>query len=294
MELIYTRHGYATVRRPGGTGPVFVEVDHCDSFCERAAWMEVAPADFRVTGARWAEYRRQEGPPERAVREVPELVGVEAYFDCGRAINQAFSEDPSGEIAELFKEGVKVLIQAEPLLFEERGFASLDEYQRRLWETIAGSCFYLAHPDCNPQTVRDKFQFHHRKENLFSRHRSVLVYDEGSEYRIQATLVDGWHEIQADLSARKEGFEITRARGRFVRGPDRLCFPSGDLLGGIVGQRLAPDNSRNLLKACAGGCAHLADLTREALRALHCDWVQRGRGARWPERGVGGDIRLQK
>ena len=294
MRLIYTRHWYVTARRPGLRGPVRVEVNFSDSSCERTAWMQVDAADLTVTEARWQEYRSQDGQPEGAPRDVPGLLGVQAYFDCGKAVGRALPDDPGGQVAELFKEGVKVVIQAEPMFLEDRGFSSLADYQCQLRQKLEGSCYYLLREDSNPQGVQDKLQFHHRGEHLFSRHRSICVYDGGEEFRVLATLSDGWHEMQADISARKDGFEVTRAEGTFVRGPDELCLESSGLLGHIVGQRLSPEGARDLMKACGGGCAHLTDLTREAMRAVHCDWVQRGGGARWPCRGAGVELSSQR
>jgi hypothetical protein len=180
------------------------------------------------------------------------------------------------------------------MILEERGFSSMDELQQSLWEMLKGSCYYLEQPDCNPSTVRDKLQFHRRKENLFSRHRSVFIYDDGDRYRAFATMSDGWHELQVDITARKNDYEVTDAHGVFVRGPDELCLKSADMLVGIIGQRFSPENIRELTKAGGNGCEHLMDLTREAIRSVHSDWVQRREGMRCPIRGAGGEIALQR
>lgn len=286
MKLLYTRHWHVSVVRPDAAGPLLVHTNSLDTVRERSARTRVRPETLEILDAEWEEYRRIDGKVDRRVHAEPGLAGVVAYFDCGKAIARGLGDDPDGDVADLFKEGVKALIQAEALFLRDRGHADFAAYQEYLLPRLKGTCFYASSPHGNPNIVRDKLFYHDRKGCLFSRHRSLSVHGDDDGYRVAATFSDGWHELAIDLGVRAGDYRITRAAVDFVRAPDELCPGSAAAFERLVGLPLTPEGKREALGHCGGGdgCAHAADLVAEGVKAVHSPWVQTPSGDRWPRR----------
>ncbi len=288
MGLVYTRNWYVTVRWPGRRGDLRVESNFADTSCERSALLEIAPETLRIRRASWEEYRSQDGRPDPAPHMVEGLSGVEAFFHCGKEIHAALPDDPGGDVADLFKEAVKVVIQAEALFLQERGFAGVEAYAEHLIpKYVYGGCFFGSHSERTPYIVRDKFAFHHRKDNLFTRYRSLSVYRDEGRYRVIGTINDSYHEMQIALAARAEDFSITEASAALIRGPERVCPGATAVFDRLPGLYLTPAGKKDCLRATGSGdgCAHLADLVGEAVRAVHSPWAQGRPGEAWPRRG---------
>jgi hypothetical protein len=286
MKLLYNRHWHITIRRPEPQGPILMQSDYLDTFRERSSRARIRPETLEILDAEWEEYRCLDGTPDSRVHTEPGLVGLVAYFDCGKEITRGLSQDPDGEISDLFKEGVKALIQAEALFLRDRGYASVEEYERFLLPKLKGTCFYTSHPQGNPNIIRDELRYHDRKGSLFSRYRFLSVYGDDGGYRVAGTFADGWHEMQIDLRLRADDYRITRASAEFTRAPDKTCPGSTAAFGRLIGLPLTPEGRKDALRRCGGGdgCAHLADLVAEAVKAVHSPWVQNPSGDPWPRR----------
>ena len=286
MVLLYNRHWHIRILRPHTPGSILMQTDFLDTFLERSSRATIRPETLEILEAEWEEYRRLDGTLDPEIHKEPGLVGVVAYFDCGKEIARGLSYDPDGEISDLFKEGVKALIQAEALFSADRGYATLEDYQAHLLPLLKNTCFYSSSPEGNPHIVQDKLRYHHRKNCLFTRFRTLSVYGTNEGYRIVGTFADGWHEMQVDLHVRGKDYRITHASAAFTRAPDETCPGSTAAFDRLLGLALTPEEKRDALRCCGGsdGCAHLADLVAEGVKALHSPWVQNPRGDPWPRR----------
>ncbi|MBI5014720.1 MAG: DUF2889 domain-containing protein [Deltaproteobacteria bacterium] len=288
MPLLYTRNWHVTVRWPGRQGDLLVETSFADTSCERSSLLRVAPDTLEIRHAQWQEHRSQTGRPDPEVHVPERLVGVVAYFNCGKEINAALPDDPGGDVGDLFKEAVKVLIQAEPLFLRQRGFPDVERYVEHLLPTfVYGGCFFGSHAERTPYIARDKFLFHHRKEDLFTRYRFLSVQEDDGQYGITGTICDSYHEMQMRLRVGRTDGIIARAEADLIRGPEQVCPGATAVFGRLVGMSLTPAGKRDLLKAVGSGdgCSHLADLVGEAVKAVCSPWIQGRAGRAWPPRG---------
>lgn len=120
------------------------------------------------------------------------------------------------------------------------GYRSVEQYAEYLIPTfVYGACHFGAHAERTPYIVRDKFEFHHRKADLFTRYRFLSVARQGDEYRILANLSDSYHEMQVHLAVSPGDWEITEASAEMIRVPDRVCPSATEVFSRVVG--LTPD-----------------------------------------------------
>ena len=259
---------YATLRQPAPDGPLVAETVYLAPDLEAAATLWLARGTFRITRATWTVYRADRSRP--ATREVPALVGTEAYFGAGPALKMAF---PAEELPrELFAEAVRAVIQGETFLYRERGHASAASYARYWEETYRDSCRYYSNLSLVRRNWAEYTADHHRDGNLFNRFKFVTVVPGGEGLlRVVAGLSDSFHELALDfLVTTAGGPRITCAAGRLLRAPDPVCLPSADRVRNLAGLAVNGAAKKDLILLVGGsqGCTHLADLTADAVRAV--------------------------
>jgi hypothetical protein len=230
----------------------------------------VAAADtFIIEHAEWeslrigADYRSQ-------FSKVPELLGTVAYFGASPALLRAFP-GPGQEVQrELMAECVKAVLQSETYLFHNRGFADSQAYQDNWDQVHPNTCRYYSHLDLVGQRWFDHIGSEIRKRDLFQRHKNIAVWQSAANtLKATGSFLDSFHELGVVAECDTKG-QIIAFEGSFLRAPDRICFGTAELLGRLVGQNIRSLTHRDMNRCAGGGegCAHLLDISREALREL--------------------------
>ncbi|MBC7106040.1 MAG: DUF2889 domain-containing protein [Firmicutes bacterium] len=269
---------YATLRGTGPDLPLVAETVFLSPELEAAAALRLERGTFRILRATWTVYRGDRVPPES--REVPDLVGAEAYFGAGPALKAAF---PAEELPrELFAEAVRAAIQGETFLYAERGHASAESYSRYWEQAYRDSCRYYSNLSLVTRNWAEYTEDHRRDGNLFNRFKFVTVAPGGDGLlSVVAGLSDSFHELGLRLLVTTDAEpRISSATARLVRAPDRVCLPSADRVRNLVGLTVNGRSKKDLILLVGGpqGCTHLADLTADAVRAVR-DLGARGRSA---------------
>ncbi|MBE0466966.1 MAG: DUF2889 domain-containing protein [Candidatus Desulforudis sp.] len=252
------RNRYLTVQRdPDGLS---VQTVQCGTATEASARLLVDPHTFVISAAQWEWHR----PPDSQPREstpVPELVGVEAYFQKGASAFRAALAEYPNLARELFIENIRALIQAESFLYAERGYPTLDAYVEYWKGFYRGSCRYYSNPD-RVEVGWGRYVGRRTGINLFNRFESLSRSLAADALTIRALLSDSFHEMVLTLVLDPENQEIKRAKGGVLRAPDRVCFESPALVSGLEGAVLTGKSKKEIAPLIGGaqGCVHLINL----------------------------------
>lgn len=263
MNNILQRHWLTTVRRvvPGN----FLEARtvYCGTDCEVGALLKVDAVSFTVVEAIWENYS-----PPVANMDIPSLRGIKAYFDCGPALKEALAGLGAFPRA-IFADTVRGVIQAETFLYNERGFASAEEYSNYWEKFYAGSCRYYS----NLHRISRKwyeYVSHMRISNLFNRFKAQAIYREtNGNYRVCSQLSDSFHELNVEIIL-NEDLVTTECRGTLLRVPDPVCREAAVFLGQMVGQQAGVQSKKQIagLLGQGDGCVHLIDMISEAFESI--------------------------
>ncbi|MBE0617225.1 MAG: DUF2889 domain-containing protein, partial [Proteobacteria bacterium] len=247
-----------------------------DPWYEMRATLTARPLDYRIEGAT-IEINRTPGGLEGARRcDLDELRGAIAYLGIGKRIKTATEGDSSGLQAGLLMECAKALRQARVFVWSRIGVDPADHFEL-IKRILDNSCVYFTTSEALRSVLRPvQLQEMRKWDVLFSRHRYCLMQVEDGLDRVTAGLSDSYHEMSVSLSL--EGGSVVEWDGAILRAPHEECFLAPPAtLHKLRGARVeeGPAAWEGKL-AGPKGCAHLADLAREAL-ASH-DYWRRARG----------------
>ena len=182
--------------------------------------------------------------------------------------------------AGLFSEMISNVLQAEAFLYQERGVASLEEYDRFFSDLFDDTCILYRTPR-GALPLEDVYtQKQQRFIDLFSRNRSVVIsrpdHPEQSGDRavqINVHFSDSFHEIALALRVlpfSDPPYLIEKAWGNFLRVPDLQCREAAGKLQELAGLSLLPAEKRKIISLLNGpeGCSHLCDMVMDAVDAL--------------------------
>lgn len=238
------------------------------SVMEATATLRVDASRFRVRHARWDIYRSPGGSLNRG-KELPQLNGIEAYFQEARQLLQAVGDEGNGIPRELFNECVNGIIQAETFLYAERGFRSPREYEE-FWEKFyTNSCRYYKHLERTTQTWYDFVGDPGRQGRLFNRYKSCQVFRTMDGTLVaNGSFVDSFHELGVSMLLDASGL-ITAISGNFIRPPDQICVESEKHLASLPGRFISDMSKKDVIAAVGGaeGCMHLMDIVNEVRKA---------------------------
>jgi len=183
--------------------------------------------------------------------------------------------------AELFLELIANVLQTEIFLLPERGFSSVQEYDRYFSKIYAGACRLYSKPRGKlPENAYTQGQ--ERPCSLFSRSKSIFIFQPNDTKKIiHAHLSDSFHEMALSLSVSNSSdppYYIEEAKGNYLRFPNPACREAAEKLQELEGMHLLPDNKKQIISVLTGpeGCSHLSDLVIEAARSLQ-EWeISRG------------------
>ncbi len=272
MGLIYQRFTNISVNRTGAD--VTLDIDFQDTNREDYLSLVLDPATLKVKETKGETPRNAQGIVGN--RDLDFLIGKQIYFSGAREIRESLTSIPEEEREHyngLMLEGITSVVQAEAFLLPERGFTSHQEYEQYFRDTYGRGCVYYSNlPRIKKDFVAYVEENNNRREgNLFNRHRLVTVRRAPTDdkFLIRGNICDSFHEMAIKLLVDKNK-QIFAIRSSFLRSPDPICHESSQTFECLLGEYLAPENRKNLLKCSSGpnGCTHLGDLVLEGARAL--------------------------
>ena len=274
MKNIFQRHWHTVVRLQKPTekniitednkgGQLIAETIYCGTDCEVGARMLVDAVSFKIEDAAWETHTLPV-----TIKPIPELRGIEAYFDSGAKIAKVVA--PFGTLAvDLFKEVVRGVIQSETFLLPERGYDSAAAYNEYWDKFYLNTCHYYSNLD--RVTKQWDYSEYTRTSVLFNRfvNQAVYIVQEGG-YFVIASFSDSYHEISVELSLTDE-LVITKAEGTLLRAPDEVCKEAVLFLKKLNGYAGIDPVKKQLaeLLGLGCGCVHLIDTVYEALQAAN-------------------------
>ncbi|MCL6639604.1 MAG: DUF2889 domain-containing protein [Firmicutes bacterium] len=270
MEFVYQSNCFASVNCLNG-GELLAQSFYLATDSEAAARIRVDAGSFRIKEAGWEIYRSP-GGRWNGGRELPELVGVEAYFNAGGHLRRAAGDEAAGLPRELLAECVRGIIQSETYIFTGRGHATARAYED-FWEKLyAGSCRYYSNLDRVKQGWFDHVGELGRSRCLYNRNKSCTVYrDSGGGLTVTGAFCDSFHELGVRAVLDPEGVALA-VSGDFKRAPDAVCFENKGHLAFLPGKNLACSGKKEVAEIAGGpqGCNHLVDLLYDMAKAARC------------------------
>lgn len=270
MTTLYQSSYFTSVHRNGGI--VTAKSHLLSTGWEAVAAVSVAPETFRIQSARW-DTTRSPGGAGNCGRDVPGLLGVEAYLGAGPALRDVLQAD--GELAyTLLAECVKGIIQSETYLFRERGFPDAETYEAFWKKNYAGSCHLYSNIPRISRTWYDHVATRAWTDNLFNRFKTASVTREpGGATIIRGSFSDSFHELALTVAVAED--LVTACDGSFLRAPDPVCLETTANLAALAGRPVAELTKRFIGGSVGGpaGCSHMADLLLHMVRT-----VQEARG----------------
>jgi len=182
--------------------------------------------------------------------------------------------------ADLFIELISNVLQSEIFLLPERGFSSIEEYDRFFSDLYNDTCILFRTPRAEMAVEEVYTQGQKRYASLFNRNKGVVVFrpEPGEESGEEAIMLhvyfnDSFHEIGLSLRVlpfSKPPCLIKKARGNFLRRPATLCMEAMAKLDDLTGVSLLPSEKKKIISLVngPGGCSHLCDMVLDAAGAL--------------------------
>ena len=267
MHCVFQRHWHSSVRLE--EQKLLAEAAYCGTDREVCARLIVDPKTFIIEKADWEKYRT---PKEKGwkLTNLPQLEGIEAYFNSGKAIREALA--PLGEpyVYDLVAEAVRAIIQGETFIFKKRGYPSKEDYQG-FWGTFyADSCRYFSNLKALTKGWFEHIGYDDRRGSLFNRMKSVTLYLDENSYLLIGHLNDSFHSISTELRLEKDKLNVISAKGDLLRVPDQVCAEAESFMKNLEGKSLTGAKKKEIALLLGGGdgCIHLIDLVYDGLHIL--------------------------
>lgn len=267
MNCLLQRSWHLQVERNGDS-----LVSYChylDPFEEKKAVLEVNINDFAI---RKAELIRLGCPGNyhESMESLEGLQGVTAYPGSGPQIRRILEPLVSAEERELINQCIIGAFQAETFIYEERGFASAEQYDQAGDEFLKGTCSYYSnlHRIANSwsQYIGDSL----REKYLFDRFKTQHLLTREEEYWLVGSLNDTFHQVSTVLQVANTDQRVKAAWGELLKAPDPVCREASSFVQVLVGINFAQISKKELahLLGAQKGCVHLIDTIYDSAETL--------------------------
>ncbi|MDD3652892.1 MAG: DUF2889 domain-containing protein [Desulfotomaculaceae bacterium] len=226
-------------------------------------------SSLKIKKAWWDIYRSPDHSWNGG-KELPGLVGVEAYLNSGKDLKRAVSEEAGGLPRELLSECVKGIIQAETFIFEKRGFPSPKAYEEHWDKMYLNVCRYYSHLGLGLRGWFEHIGYSERAHNLYNRSKSCTVCRKGDgNLTASGSFIDSFHELFVQINMDGKGIAAT-ASGNYLRAPDPVCYDSRTHIDKLIGKNISLFNKKEIGELAGGsqGCDHLVDIVYDLSRAV--------------------------
>lgn len=239
-------------RLPGGS--LLVQCSLLSTFEEASVWMSVNPSNLKIDSAAMEVYRSNR--EKIGWVDLRQLKGMIAYFDSGPQLKNALVENPIAR--ELIGECIKGIIQAEPWVCEERGWASQQAYLDNWAIMNANYCHNFTHPE------EETWFAPSRRYSLFNRSEVTTLNVVDHDILASSIFIDTWHEMNMELKL-GEGDAVLEATAAMIRIPHPGCKNGDGRINNLLGWHLTR-NKKEIGNLIGGseGCVHLVDMVNSA------------------------------
>lgn len=268
MKILYQSNSCSTVRIINGD-ELLAESILINTDFEAVGQLVTDLKSFRIKKARWDVYRSPDSSMNGG-KELPELIGVEAYFSAGGFLRRATGDEAGGLPRELLAECVKGIIQAETFIFIDRGYQSAKAYDDYWDEIYLNACRYYSNLERVVRRWSDHVGYYHRERNLFNRFLNCRVYRRDNGYlAASGSFSDSFHELGVHFDLNDEG-TVVESAGNFLRAPDQVCFESREHVLKLIGKKIACMEKKEIGELVGGphGCNHLVDIVHGISKAV--------------------------
>jgi len=268
MKVLYQGSYLCSVKKDRGCD-LTAETVFLSTVFEAVGKVVVESTSYRIKEARWDIYRS----PDNKLNGggfLPELNGVEAYFDAGRALKHLTGREGGKLVKEVLAECVRGAILAETYVFKDRGHSSADDYEAYWQKERKNACRYYTNLDRVKIGWFDHIGYHIRENNLYNKYKSFTVYQQNDDcFYATGNFNDSFHELNVQLSFDGEKGLITDCKGAFLRAPDAVCFENANHLTSLIGKNITGLSKKDVAKVAGGqeGCFHLVDIVYDTLVA---------------------------
>jgi hypothetical protein len=265
MQCLYQRHFLVSVRKVENS-KLLAKTIYSDTETEHIAQLVVDMGTFVIESA-YIERRPKDyqNNCNQESTSVTALKGIPAYLGSGQKIRQALRSINSAVTADLFLETVKGVIQSETQLYEQRGFSSINEYEKYWREIYTNVCCYYSNLD-RVEDNWDKYtHLNNSTEYLFLRSKNYHVYCLAPEKNlILGNLLDTFHEINVSLEI---GKHIDRIEADLKRVPDKVCREAIASLQNLINFDIFSASNKKILRSLGKGqgCVHLNDVVNDCI-----------------------------
>ncbi len=268
MKIIDQGYYFTTVNRKNEEELIsktfFVKTDF-----EAVASLIADIKNFNIREAKW-EINRSKDNNRLGKGSLPELIGKDAYFNSGGSVRKIVGTGDDETLRSLYLECIRGFIQAETYIFKERGYKNKQEYYN-FWKTEQlNSCRYFSHLDRELYTWFEYVGDYIRENNLFNRNKQYsITEDKAGTIYVTGSLIDSYHEMNAEFSFSKENKIIEKCFIQMPRVPGPVCSEISESAKNLIGIRLDSVVKKNITEILGGseGCFHLVNIVYDMIRA---------------------------
>jgi hypothetical protein len=266
LQCIFQRNWHSSVRMEEQN--LLSEVTYCGTDREVCARLMVNPKTLIVQKAVWEIYRTPDEAGYKAL-DIPDMVGMEAYFGSGGNMRKALQPLQDPFAGELFAEAVRGIIQAETFLLEERGYtpASYEQYWTDFYKD---TCCFFSNLDRVSLGWYEYIGYSTRGGILFNRMKSQILSLYGDLYHLGGHINDSFHGVAVDLELERDTHRVKSARGGLLRAPDPVCKEAAVYMKQLEGKLLSGMSKKYIaqLLGASNSCVHMVDLVFDGQETL--------------------------
>lgn len=242
---------------------------YLDSYAEKKAVLEININDYCIQRAQLVKLGCPGGFTENTI-ELNEIRGVSAYAGSGPILRTILKPLISEQDRELINQCIIGAFQGETFIFQERGFASAEQYSQAGDEFLLGTCRYYSNLERTTHSWFEYIGLPERKKYLFNRFKNQQLMATPEDYWLIGSLNDTFHQVNTVLQLDKTDHRVKSAWGGLLKAPDKVCRESSNYVQGLIGLDILRMNKKELAGQLGAqqGCVHVIDIVYDSAETL--------------------------
>jgi hypothetical protein len=200
---------------------------YLDSYAEKKAVLEININDYCIQRAQLVKLGCPGGFTENTI-ELNEIRGVSAYASSGPILRTILKPLISEQDRELINQCIIGAFQGETFIFQERGFASAEQYSQAGDEFLLGTCRYYSNLERTTHSWFEYIGLPERKKYLFNRFKNQQLMATPEDYWLIGSLNDTFHQVNTVLQLDKTDHRVKSAWGGLLKAPDKVFLQALD------------------------------------------------------------------
>lgn len=278
------------LRQAGITNTVNLEGDrivsqtvYLDGQRELVGIMQADVRTLEIKDAWWEVLKAPEDAPEKGLEGVHPVCFPEGTTGDvkGKKALSLFLTQPAGKrIKYLMNQCINGMIQAESYIYKERGFPDKESYNLFWDEAEKDGCRMYSNPAPSDLRWMDYIPQHRRTGILFNRIKNLQIAGEGRRWICCGFFSDSYHQLNVEISCKKEDGTVTACDVEYFRAPGAACFDNRVHGIRLEGKNLYTISKKELvdLFGRSQGCYHLVELTADLAEQIQAARTDRKAG----------------